>query len=155
MSKRLGMRIAAGGLMLAGLEACDLFGPSDPKARVSGISCTVNGEDAETRDYLISVEGSAQGPVGSVLTPQIGKGTGANDPNKFVENINAKFFTGWSFGDQGDEIRRADGDTEGMSVSMSAATSQTKPVVAMTVYAYFSLVANGVTYYSEKTTTCQ
>lgn len=144
------------GLFALGEACSSSTDSSSPQVGVNSITCVQSGQDNNNVNYTVTVTGFGQGPVGSVLTPEMGKGTGVADGNRTVENIDQSVFTFWSFGVGPDDMTREDGDGSRTSVTLETAMSQAKPVTtAVAVYAHFQLtVPSGTPLDAEKTGTC-
>lgn len=153
------MRSLAGLALIATTAACDK--PTDNTStatNVNSIACAASTSTSTTQDYTVTVQGTAQGAVGSVMTPVIGKGSGPTDPNKTIASIDQSFFTGWSFAPgPGDDILRADGDAPQSTITLQSIITETKPVTTpFAVYAHFHLVPpSGSAIDAQKTANCQ
>ena len=135
---------------------CSDSEPENPQVGVNTVTCTQSGQDATSISYVIAVTGFARGPVGTVLTPEIGFGTGVADANRTIESVDQSSFTGWSFGTGRDDITRADGDVASTQVTVQVAPTKNKPVSAgASAYARFHLaVPSGTPMDAERNTFC-
>lgn len=141
-------------LVLAGacLKGTD---SENPAIAILGIGCEPFTNDGTTQSFKVSAQGSAQGPVGTTMTPETGRGTGAADPTRTIGTLDEMVFTFWSFGAVGDDITRSAGDGNRSNISLEFTVTVNLPVTPFPVYVRFHLVPpSGAPLDAERTTTC-
>lgn len=145
-------------VLIAACGGGDATGTSaNSSVTISAITCVQISDDQFFRGYRVTANGTAQGPVGAILTPGVGQGTGPTDPNRSGEAITV-FTTQWTLpGSANVSDKRASGDPETTTITIQFETSQVKPVQAMSVFASLDLFLpdNAGRKDANKTTTCQ